>query len=56
MSKGTTKPTFQDFCKGLINEKDTLIAYGEFPNSKVVMAHSKKNPNRSFNKKFKPHN
>ena len=42
------KPSFKDFCKGFINDKYRLIACGQLYNNKSLMAHSKKNPNRSF--------
>ena len=50
------KPTFEYFCKGFINEKDRLIASGLLSNNKALMAHSKKNPNKNFNKNSKLHN
>ena len=56
MYKGIMKPTFEEFCKGLINEQDRLIASSQLLNSKALMAHSKNNPNISFNKHTKPHN
>ena len=47
MSKGTHTPSFDDFLIGLINEQDRLIACGQLSNSKALMEHSKKNPNRN---------
>ena len=44
MSKGTLKPTFEDFCKGLINEKDRLIDSAQLSNNKAIMAYNKNNP------------
>ena len=42
------KPTFEYVCKGLIDEQDSLIAFGHLSNSKALMfmEHSKNNPNR----------
>ena len=55
MYTGTMKPTFEYFCKGLINEHDRLII-GQMSNTKSIMEHNKKNPNRIFNKNSKPYN
>lgn len=48
MYKRTLKLDFEDFCKGLINEQDILIASGQLFNNIVLMAQSKMNPNRIF--------
>ena len=56
MSKAIIKPTFEYFCKGLIWEKDRLIALGQLISGKTLMAHSKKNSNKGFNKNHKPEN
>ena len=55
MSKGTHTPSFDDFCKGLINEQDKLIPSGQLCNNKALVARSKRNPNKNF-KNSKPHN
>ena len=52
MSKDTHKPSFGDFCKGLTNEQDRLIAYIQLYNSKYIMAHSQ----MIFHKKINPSN
>ena len=56
MSKGTHKPSFVYFYKGFINNQDRLVASAQLSNNKDLMAHSKNNPNISFNKHTKPHN
>lgn len=48
MSKGTTKPTFDEFFKGLINEKERLIDSNQLTPNKSLMAHNNKNPKKSF--------
>ena len=48
MSKGTTKPSFDEFCKGLINEKERLIASSQLTPNKSLMAHNNKNPKKHF--------
>ena len=40
--------TFDDFYKGLINEKERLIISGQVSPNKALMEHNK-NPNKSFN-------
>ena len=42
MSRGIHKPSFECFCKSLINEQDRLIASGQLSNNKSLMGHSKK--------------
>jgi len=55
MSKGTMKPTFEYFCKGLISEKDRLIYSRQLFKSKTLMTHNKNNLNSFFNKNPKSH-
>ena len=40
------KPTFDAFCKGLINEQERLIVLGQLSPNKSLIAH---NPKKSFN-------
>ena len=46
--QSTTKPTFDDLCKGLINEKERLIILGQVSPNKALMTHNK-NPKNFFN-------
>ena len=55
MSKGTMKPTFVYFCKGLISETYRLIYSRQIFKSKALITHNKNNPNRFFNEKPKSH-
>ena len=55
MSKGTMRPTFEYFCKGLICEKYILIYSHQLFKSKALMKHNKKNPNNFFNENPKAH-
>ena len=48
MSQSTTKETFEDFCKGLINEQERLIISGQLTPNKALTTHNK-NHNKSFN-------
>ena len=48
MCKGTTKPTFDEFFKGLINEKERLIASSQLTPNKALMTHINKNPKKRF--------
>lgn len=48
LSQSTAKPTFDDFCKGLINEQERLIASGQVSPSKAIMEHNK-NPKKILN-------
>ena len=48
MSEGTTKSTFDEFCKGLINEQEMLISSSQLTPNKVLMAHNNKNPKKHF--------
>ena len=43
MSQSTTKPTFDAFCKGLINEQERLIVLGQTSPNKAIIAHNPKN-------------
>ena len=55
MPKGFMSSFFEYVCKGLICEEDRMIALGQLMNGKDLMAHSKNNPNKGFNKNPKPH-
>lgn len=55
MSQGFMNPSFDYFCKVLINEQDRLIASGQLTNNKSLMAHNNKNSNPSFHKNPKSH-
>ena len=55
MSKGTMKPTFEYFFKGLICEKYRLIYSRQLFKSKTLMTHNKNNLNSFFNKNPKSH-
>jgi hypothetical protein len=55
MSKGSMTPSFEYFCKGLINEQEMLIASRQLTYNKALMTHNKKNPNKVFNKNPKSH-
>ena len=49
MSKGITKPTFDEFCKGLINEQERLIVSSQLTPNKDLMPHNNNNnPKKSF--------
>jgi hypothetical protein len=48
MSKGTTKPNFDEFCKDLINEQERLIALGQLTSHKPVMTYNNKNSKKRF--------
>ena len=48
LSQSTTKPTFDDLCKGLINEQEMLFISGKVSPNKSLMAHNK-NPKKCFN-------
>ena len=41
LSQSTTKKTFDDFCKGLINEQDRLIVSGQLTPNKALTALNK---------------
>ena len=45
LSQSTTKPIFDAFCKGLINEQEMLIVLGQLSLSKSLIAH---NPKKTF--------
>ena len=47
MSKGTMKPTFDEFCKSLINKRKRLIYSSQLTPNKSLMAHNNKNPKKS---------
>jgi hypothetical protein len=55
MSNGTVKPTFEEFCKGLICEQDRLISSGQLVIGKAHLAHTKKNPYKGSHKNTKSH-
>ena len=48
LSQSTMKPTFDDFCKGLVNEKERLIISRQISLNKALMTHNK-NPKKIFN-------
>ena len=48
LSQSTTKKTFDDFCKGLINEQEWLIVSGQLTPNKALTALNK-NHKKSFN-------
>lgn len=50
MSKWTITTTFEEFCRGLINEQDRLISNGQFSSNQTLMAH-----NMTYNKNPKSH-
>jgi hypothetical protein len=54
MSKGTLKPNFEDFCKGLICEQDMLLSFGQIVFGKEHLTHGKKNPYKGPKKDTKP--
>jgi hypothetical protein len=54
MSKGTLKPNFEDFCKGLICEQDRLLSSSQIVVGKAHLAHGKKNPYKGPKKDTKP--
>jgi hypothetical protein len=54
-SQGSMKPSFEDFCKGLINEQERLIVSGQLTPNKALMAHNIKNHNKVFHKNPKSH-
>ena len=45
LSRSTTKQTFDDFCKGLINEQERLIVSGQLTPNKALTALNKNHKN-----------
>ena len=48
MSKGTTKPTLDEFCKGLIDEQEKLISSSQLTPNKSLITHNNKNLKKIF--------